>query len=138
MCTFSNKEVPKGYCKKCWDDGVGKRRHRTEDCDDQKRLLAIAKKAKRLLDREAKEATKNGQPAHNKKGWKNPFEVAPPNRKWRLGEYAMEHCKWCKAEDVDPNSCRHDPKACFRRPDGPMKGPREANLQKHATRKRKD
>ena len=39
-------KVQKGHCQQCWDDGLGLRKHRTEDCNDEKRRAAVARKAK--------------------------------------------------------------------------------------------
>ena len=127
------KEAPKGCCQKCWDFGLGARKHRTEDCDDKKREAAVAKKAERLAKRAAK-ANNNTAASQSNKNAQNSKKDAiclkvTENRKWDWGEYADEHCKWCKNEDVEPGYCTHDAKDCFRRPGGPLEGITDPKLR---------
>ncbi len=111
------------------------RKHRTQDCDPERNKLAKEKRDKRLNNREAKatatkaNANNTGKPKQHEHNKEKLHSVAPENRTYRLGEYAQEHCKWCKEEDVNPHACNHDPATCFRRPGGPLKDVTDPKLR---------
>ena len=101
-----NKPTP--ICKLCMKAGLGKRAHKTEDCDPALRAKAVESKKRREL------AAATASLHNRKKSRYSLDETGNPNN-----QYPPDACKHCVAAGRNPKvTTNHNPETCCLKPEG--------------------
>ena len=102
------KKLKSPVCKHCMAEGLGKRAHKSEDCDPNLRAKAVAAKKRKEL--KATSAALNARKT-SKYGFD---ESVDPSKR-----YPPNACKWCVAVGRPPKlATNHDPETCCLKRDG--------------------